>query len=138
MNPKQEALKRICDQYEILILYAFGSRADEAWQYVQRGIPLKEGPSDLDIGVLPAQPLHVKQKVTLTIALEDFFNVNRVDLVVIPEAGPFLAANIIRGERLYAKDSRQADEYDLYILRRAGDLAFFEQERMKLTLRVKE
>ncbi len=90
--------------------------------------------SDLDLGVLPARPLNVDEKVALAIALEDLFNVNRVDLVVLPEADPFLAANIIRGERLYQRDPRQADEYDLYILRRAGDLIPLERERQALIL----
>jgi uncharacterized protein len=57
-----------------------------------------------------------------------------VDLVVIPEVDPFLAANIVRGERLYCKDIYEADEYDLYILRRAGDLIPFERERISLIM----
>ena len=76
--------------------------------------------------------LTVKEKVDLASALEDFFAVNRVDLVVIPEADPFLAANIIRGERIYCRDEHRADEYELYILRRAGDLAPLERERISL------
>lgn len=66
--------------------------------------------------------------------LEDFLFVSRVDLVVIPEVDPFLAANIIRGERLYCKDAYEADEYDLYILRRAGDLIPLERERILLIM----
>jgi hypothetical protein len=67
-------------------------------------------------------------------ALEDLFGVARVDLVILREADPFLAANIVRGERLYALDPYAADEYDLYVLRRAGDLAPLERERMALIL----
>ena len=67
-------------------------------------------------------------------ALEDLLGVTRVDLVVLAEAGAFLAANAIRGERLYARDTYQADEYDLYVLRRAGDLAPLERERQALIL----
>lgn len=58
----------------------------------------------------------------------------RVDLVCLPEADPFLAANVIRGERLYARDEYEADEYDLYVLRRAGDLIPLGRERMALVL----
>jgi hypothetical protein len=67
-------------------------------------------------------------------ALEDLFSINRVDLVVIPEVDPFLAANIIRGERIYCIDEYEADEYDLYILRRAGDLIPLERERIALIM----
>jgi hypothetical protein len=76
----------------------------------------------------------VADKVRLARALEDLFGCTRVDLVVLGEADPFLAVEIIRGERLYADDSYQADEYDLYVLRRAGDLAPLERERQALIL----
>jgi hypothetical protein len=58
----------------------------------------------------------------------------RVDLVFLSGANPFVAAEIIRGERLFASDSHEADEYELYVLRRAGDLAPLERERMAVVL----
>jgi hypothetical protein len=119
------------------VLYAFGSRAEEAQALVSTGgKSLPSGPSDLDLGVLP-QPgrrLSVQEKVDLASRLEDLFGVGRVDLVVLPEADPFMAANIIRGSRLCADDERLADEYDLYVLRRAGDLIPLERERLALIL----
>lgn len=130
-------LASLCQSYDLQILYAFGSRGREAWEWVQgKRESLSRGPSDLDVGVKP-QPgadFPVRRKVELALALEDLFGVSRVDLVFLPEADPFLAANIIRGERLYAGDSHGADEYDLYILRRAGDCAHLERERLALIL----
>ena len=67
-------------------------------------------------------------------ALEDLFCVSRVDLVNLNEADPFLAANVIRGERLYSKNADLADEYDLYVLRRAGDLIPLERERIAIIM----
>lgn len=61
-------------------------------------------------------------------------DVCRVDLVVLTEADPFLAINVVRGEGLYARDEREADDYKLYVFRRAGDLAPLERERMALIL----
>jgi len=61
-----------------------------------------------------------------------------VDVVVIPEVDPFLAANIIRGERIYCRDKYSADEYELYILRRAGDLIPLERERISLIMEEKD
>lgn len=58
-----------------------------------------------------------------------------MDLVVLEDADPFLAAEIIKGERLFARDEYEADEYDLFVLRRAGDLIPFERERLNLILR---
>ncbi len=127
----------LCRQYDLAVLYVFGSRAEEIAARV-RGteVPPTSAGSDVDVGVLPgrAHPLDVRDRVHLMQALEDLFGVARVDLIVLPEADPFLAANVIRGERLYAEDDYKADEYDLYVLRRAGDLAPFERARMALIL----
>ncbi len=125
-------LSEICDQFGIDILYVFGSRARDAARFALENRPLPAGDSDLDIGVLPARPLSAQRKVALALALEDLFGVERVDLVVLSEADPFLAANIARGERLYERDSWRADEYELYIFRRAGDLIPLERERLAL------
>jgi len=136
----QEALARICRTFHLAALYAFGSRGREIGMQVEKGQPLETGPSDVDIGVrpIPGKRLSLENKIRLAIALEDLFGVERVDLVCLPEADPFLAANVVRGERLYARDEHEADEYDLYILRRAGDLAPLERERMALVLEEKQ
>lgn len=88
--------------------------------------------SDVDIGIKLSKYFDLDSKVLLSDTLENLFSVQHVDLVVLPEADPCLAANVIRGERLYCSNDHEADEYELYILRRAGDLAPLERERMSL------
>jgi|Deesub1362A_J573_1020465.scaffolds.fasta_scaffold09968_2 predicted nucleotidyltransferase len=137
MQQRKEALEQLCRRFQVVILYAFGSRAREVWEWLAgERSDLPSGPSDVDIGVksAPGIRLSVHEKVQLALELEDLLGVNRVDLVCLEDADPFLAANIIRGERLYAQDEYLADEYDLYILRRAGDLVPLERERMALIL----
>ena len=132
-----EELRKICEQFDVSILYVFGSRAGEVFRWMKGDLEtLPPGPSDVDIGVkTPAgRKLSVREKVLLAIALEDFFGVNRVDLVCMEQADPFLAANIVRGKLLFARDDYEAAEYELYILRRAGDLAPLERERQALIL----
>ena len=94
------------------------------------------GSSDADIGVQPlsGKEWSVREKVELAGMLEELLAISQVDLVCLSEADPFVAAEIIRGERLFAADSHAADEYELYVLRRAGDLAPLERERMALVL----
>ena len=133
----ESRLIRICRKADILALYLFGSRGKEiAARLRGEHVSGDKSDSDLDVGVRPNPDtrLGAIDKVQLAQALEDLFAVPRVDLVVLPEADPFLAASVIRGERVYARDDYQADEYDLYILRRAGDLAPLERERMALIL----
>jgi hypothetical protein len=140
MAERRRTLKDICRQFDVAILYAFGSRAKEALAWLDDlFLVLPVGPSDLDIGVKAMSGVRwtLAEEVALTQAFEDFFGVHRVDFVHLEKADPFLAANVIRGERLYAVDSHAADEYDLYILRRAGDLIPFERERIAQILEVR-
>lgn len=128
-------LKGICKRRQLEMMYVFGSRAREIHLLVHgKGKPSISANSDVDIGVKPKRgvSLNVREKVQLGMELEDLFNVNRVDLLVISEVDPFVAANIVRGERIYCEDEYLADAYDLYILRRAGDLIHWERERMAL------
>lgn len=133
----REALCALARQYDLTAVYAFGSRAEElAARVASEDVKADHPLSDVDIGVLPARghDLSAEDRVGLMQALEELFGVERVDLVILPEADPFLAANVVRGERLYIRDEYQVDEYDLYVLRRAGDLVPLEQERMALIL----
>jgi hypothetical protein len=135
VNERRTALERICRAMGVSILYAFGSRAQEISNWIeQRQRQLAPGSSDVDIGARAASGVFwsVVDKVRLAQALEDLFDCPRVDLIVLNEADPFLAAEVIRGERLFAQDATDADEYDLYVLRRAGDLAPLERERLDL------
>ena len=138
LNQRRTALEVLCRNQGVAILYAFGSRSLELYHWLEQGQVLSPSRSDADIGVRAAPNVfwQIKDKVRLAIALEDLFDCPRVDLIVLNEADPFLAAEVIRGERLFAHDSYEADEYDLYVLRRAGDLAPLEQERMNLVLKV--
>lgn len=125
-------LQRLCAEFGVDALYAFGSRAREAAECVAGGRPLDATvASDLDVGVLPGpcRGLSAPDRVRLTQALEALFGVARVDLVVASEAPPFLALSIVEGELLACLASDREAEFQLYVLRRAGDLAPFERER---------
>jgi predicted nucleotidyltransferase len=130
---RRDALKRICEKYGVTSLYVFGSRADEVYSWLEgEPVELAAGLSDVDAGAkaAPGVQWSVDDKVHLALDLEDLFGCSRVDLVALDQANPFLAEEVIRGNRLYARDEVEADEYDLFVLRRAGDLAPLELEWM--------
>ena len=133
MRDLQDQLERICRSYDVASLYAFGSRAEEIAARVA-GRPPIPGPvdSDLDIAVQPAPEglRDVKDRVRLTQELEDLFVVSRVDLIILPLASPFLAADAVRGELLFCEEEDQQAREELYILRRAADLAPFQRDRL--------
>ncbi len=130
-----KALEKICRRYSIEAIYAFGSRAVELKNYAAGAceiVTAKSSDFDVAVKIRPKISLNVRQKSQLTIDLEELLQIKRLDLVVINEADPFLAANIIRGERIYCRDEYLADQYELYIFRRAGDLIPLERERLEI------
>ncbi|NVM23848.1 MAG: nucleotidyltransferase domain-containing protein, partial [Desulfobacterales bacterium] len=130
-------IESICRRYHIDALYVFGSRAKELSDYAcGRGKMISKKSVDADLGVLPAQEcrLSVADRIRLTVDLEDLLAVCRVDLVILSEASPFLALDVIKGEQLFSADPDRAAEYELYILRKAGDLAYFERQRRRQIL----
>ena len=131
-------LESICRRYQLDALYAFGSRAEQVARSVRTGAPFDgSGRSDLDIGVLPQEGhrLDVQQRVRVAIELEEVFGGRtQVDLIVLPEASPYLALDVVKGELLCVLDKDQEAEYELFVLRRAADLAPFERERRRVLL----
>lgn len=134
MSELENALAEICRRFGVVSLYAFGSRGREIAARVA-GEPPQPGRSgaDLDIAVHPALGAlsDSRDRVALLQALEGIFEVSRVDLVVLPEAGPFLAADAVRGELLYCDDEDRQAREELYYLARAGDLAPFQKARLE-------
>ena len=125
-------LNDIACLYKISCLYAFGSRSGEIGSLIYGDIKeTAKSDSDIDIGVYYSKRYKpsAKEKAQLTVELEDLFKANRVDLVDVSEAGAFLALDIIKGELIYCDDLDEQAEFELYVLRRAGDLEYFERER---------
>jgi predicted nucleotidyltransferase len=82
---------------EITAVYIFGSQAAGS----------ARTDSDVDLGVLYA----TRQSLETTLALQDAFGramARRVDLVDVGRAAPFLALEIIRGERVFCRAREDA------------------------------
>jgi predicted nucleotidyltransferase len=130
-------IQSISGRYAIDSLYVFGSRAKEVADYARgKGAIANKKNVDIDIGVLPTKNcrLSVRKRVRLIADLEDLLGVSRVDLVCLSDVSSFLALEVIRGEQLYSGNPDRSAEYELYILRKAGDLAHFERQRRKQIL----
>lgn len=119
-----ESIRLIVDSHpDIRAVYVFGSEA-KGDQRVD---------SDLDLGVL----FRSRQPLAATLPLEQELEQTlgrKVDLVDVARAGAFLALDIVRGERIFCRDPTEADRFELYVLRRAGDLLPFERQRQAILL----
>ncbi len=133
----QSALQAIAADYRLLAIYVFGSRAQEVAAAAggDRVSPAHPD-SDVDIGVLPLRDhvLSAQDRVRLVHRRETLLQTPRIDLLVLPEAEAFLAADVVRGELLLAVDLDAEAEAQLYYLRRAADLAPLLREQWRETI----
>ena len=117
-----DAIVRVAAAHpDIRAVYLFGSQA--------AGTVRPD--SDVDVGVLYLS----EQPLARTLALEDELGQalsQKVDVVDAGRAAAFLALEIVRGERIFCRDVTATDRFDLYVLRRAGDLLPFEWERQAM------
>ena len=123
----------IATRFDLADVYVFGSRADEV--AIGDGRSISAAPeSDVDIAVRSREfrAHSPTDRVALTLALEQALGVDCVDLLVLSEATALLALAAIRGDLLYCADSVDQAEYELFVLRRAGDLAPLERERQEI------
>ena len=107
----------------LLAAYLFGSRATGE----------ENESSDADVAVLFRNPLALDIVLSLEAELERAIGLS-VDLLDLRRASPFLALDVLRGVRFLSPDPVAADEYELYVLRRAGDLEYLERERRAILL----
>jgi predicted nucleotidyltransferase len=108
---------------EIRALYVFGSQSSGQ----------ARPDSDVDLGVLYRQRQPLAATLTLEQQIEEIIG-QHVDVVDLARASAFLALDVVRGERVFCRDSTETDRFELYVLRRAGDLLPFERDRQALLL----
>jgi predicted nucleotidyltransferase len=104
----------------VAALYVFGSRANGT----------AAAASDLDVAVLAERPLGLAALVDPQQRFQDVAAL-RVDVVDLRTAEALLALDAVRGDRVYCRDEKIADEFELFVLCRAGDLEPFERERRR-------
>jgi predicted nucleotidyltransferase len=126
---------RVSDAVHAALRDALASHADVRAAYLfgsqVKGNARRD--SDIDVGVLYRSPQPVGTTARLEAALTQASS-EKVDLVDVGRATAFLALEIVRGERIFTRDPTDTDRFELYVLRRAGDLLPFERQRQALLL----
>ena len=107
----------------VVAVYLFGSQAN--------GSATAE--SDVDLGILFDSRVGIADRVRLEARFAEALS-KKVDLVDVGHCNAFLALAVISGERLFCTNIVACDEFELYVMRRAGDLAPFERERRRMLL----
>lgn len=115
-------LDEICQEFELLAVYLFGSRADDGLAVLEGRTVDREG-SDLDVGlVFRSRNVPVERLGPLQVELEEVFAPLRVDLVPLQRVDALFQFEAVDGHRVAAPDEVAADYYELHVMRRAAEL----------------
>ena len=119
-------IRSIAGRFDCLLVYFFGSQADQGRRYIEGEDVIPDAFSDLDIAVafnkLPAEPIRLYGEIykELSKLLEPF----TIDLVFMHEVNTLFQYEIIKGVRVYEKDEFLTDEFEEGIMKQAEDLLF--------------
>ena len=116
-------LLRICEGYQILAVYLFGSMANEGVALLDDKLPVNVDPlADLDVGVVFLRPVsdpkeRVKLYKRLYTNLSDLFYPLPLDLVILQETGVIIQSEAIRGQLIYSRDDDQRTDYEERVIK---------------------
>ena len=123
---KEETIKIIVEEFGIILIYLFGSQAENGKRYLD-GKEVSSDPfSDLDVAIVFEQPPAETIKIygRLYKEISELFDPFNVDLLFMQEVNCLFQYEIIRGVRIYERDESTADEFEETIMKRAEDLTF--------------
>lgn len=118
---RRSRLNDAAKEHGVLVLYLFGSRADDGARSLA-GEALDGAGSDLDVGVVFAAPPPPLALTDLQVALGDVFAPLRVDLVPLQCVDALFQFRAIDGHRVFAADEHEVDLFELGVMRHASEL----------------
>ena len=128
---KAEAVKSICDKYNIALCYLFGSNAERVYSFLNKAaselITVNNDPlTDLDIGIvmhesLPGADKRYQLYGEISNELTDIFKPLIIDLSFLEENHSVFQVEALKGYCIYAVQENFKDVYEEMILRRAAD-----------------
>lgn len=123
---KTRKIRNIAKKYGIVLIYLFGSQAENGARYLAGDNISAEDLSDLDLAVsfenIPSEPMKIYG--ALYRELSEIFAPFYIDLVFMHEVGTLFQYEIIKGVRMFEKDEFSTDDLEEKIMKRAEHLAF--------------
>lgn len=127
---RKELLEAIAKNYNIGIVYLFGSQAENGKRYIEGYDIMPDASSDLDIAmVFRERPENeIKAYGLIYLDMAKLFDPFEIDLVFLHEHDAIFGYEIIKGIRVYAEDEQFADIVEEAIMKEAEDLLFKRKE----------
>lgn len=129
-----EELKKICQKYNITLVYLFGSQKENARKILEgQNVRIDDPLADIDVGVvfpknietIPAKP---KLYADIYNDLENLFTPYPLDLVFLQECHSVFQAEALKGICIYHASEQFREEYEMMVLRRSADFRYVLQK----------
>ena len=130
-------INNIAERYGLNMIYLFGSQADNGGRYLRGESVAIEQCSDLDIAVcFEIPPLDIyKIYGSLYKVFSEIFEPFKVDILIMYEVDTLFQYEVIKGIRIYEKDTDAADQFEEGVIKKAEDLLYkkriFDKEIME-------
>lgn len=127
---KLERLEKICQKYNIALVYLFGSQKENALRILEDKDTFINDPlADIDVGVVFSDPLeNVTERYKLYgdiyNELEELLGPYPLDLVFLEESHSVFQIEALKGICVYSASEEFKDNYEMMILRRAADFKY--------------
>jgi len=127
---KLERLEKICQKYNIALVYLFGSQKENALKILEDKDTFINDPlADIDVGVVFSDPLeNVTERYKLYgdiyNELEELLRPYSLDLVFLEESHSVFQIEALKGICVYSASEELKDNYEMMILRRAADFKY--------------
>ena len=128
---KMMHLVQVCQTYDIILAYLFGSQKDNAFRILKgEEVWIQDPLTDIDLGVVFRKSIlgtakHHDLYAKLYGGMADLFAPNQLDLVFLEENHSVFQAEALKGICVYSLDESTRDRYEEIILRRAADFRPF-------------
>ncbi|MBC7320484.1 nucleotidyltransferase domain-containing protein [bacterium] len=127
---KIKELTRICQRYNIGLVYLFGSQKENALKILGgEKVEIKDALADIDVGIvfnanIEYIPERFKLYADIYNDVEELFNPYRLDLVFLQECHSVFQVEALKGICVYSISEEFKDSYEMMILRRSADFKY--------------
>ncbi|NLJ48893.1 MAG: nucleotidyltransferase domain-containing protein [Candidatus Atribacteria bacterium] len=128
---KIEKLRKICQKYNIALVYLFGSQKENALKLLNgEKVDINDPLADIDVGIVfihSIEDIPERYKIYSNIYndFEDLFLPYHLDLVFLQECHSVFQTEALLGICVYSISEEFKDAYEMMVLRRSADFKYF-------------
>ena len=119
-----QKIRKICQEFGIVLCYLFGSQKELGKAFLEgTEVRMTDSASDIDFAVLFRKPpkSFLQTYALLSLELQELVHPFKADLLFLQEVDHLIQLEAIRGINIFSKNKKTQDEYEERVLTLAAD-----------------